>query len=101
MAKVENSTVAREAKHGEKMIEIKLRFWTDDIAGEPGKVIPKHAWSSGMVRIEGNKAHGIKPSRPLPFHSLLDIGTAVEKVLLEHEIVLHPSTKMRKYVKEK
>ena len=92
---------AREAKHGEKMIEVKLRFWTDDIATEPGKVIQKHAWSSGMVRIEGNKSHGITPSKPLPFHSLLDIGAVVEKVLIEHKIVLHPSRKMRKYVKEK
>ena len=101
MASENTDLVAREAKHGEKMIEIKLRFWTDQIADEQGKVIPKHAWSSGMVRIEGNKSHGITPSKPLPFHSLLDMGAVVEKVLLEHKVVLHPSRKMRKYVREK
>jgi hypothetical protein len=30
-----------EAKQGEKMIEVKLRFWTNDIAPENGKVLPK------------------------------------------------------------
>ena len=33
---------AREAKYGGKMIEVKIRFWTDGIA-EAGKIIPKHA----------------------------------------------------------
>jgi hypothetical protein len=31
---------SREAKHGEKMIWLKVGFWTDTIAPEPGKVIP-------------------------------------------------------------
>ena len=86
-----------EAKQGEKMIEIKLRFWTNDIASEPGKVLPKHAWSSGVVRVEGNSSHGIKPGSPRPFHSLLDVGAVIEKVLIEHGIVLHPPTRMKKY----
>ena|ERR1035437_3708107 len=92
--------VAQEAKHGEKMIEVKIRFWTNDISKEKGKVLPKHAWSSGMVRIEGNKSHGIVPSTPLPFASLLDVGAVIEKVLLEHHIVLHPSQRMSKYFSE-
>jgi hypothetical protein len=87
-----------EAKHGKKMIEISLRFWTNDISDEPGKVVPKHAWTSGVVRIQGNESHGIVPGNPIPFHSLLDIGSVVEKVLLNHGIVLHPNTKMDKYV---
>ena len=89
--------VSQEAKQGEKMIEIKLRFWTNDIAQEQGKVIPKNAWTAGVARIERNKSHGIEPSKPLPFHSLLDVGAVIEKVLIEHGVVLHPSTKMRKY----
>jgi hypothetical protein len=88
---------SQEAKQGEKMIEVKIRFWTNDIAPESGKVIPKHAWASGVVRMERNKSHGIEPSKPQPFHSLLDVGGVVEKVLIEHGIVLHPSRKMRKY----
>jgi hypothetical protein len=91
---------SREAKHGEKMIEIKLRFWTDDIA-EQGKVIPKHAWTAGVVRMEANRSHGISPRHPVPFHSLLDVGAIIEKVLIEHGVVLHPSPKMRKYVKDR
>jgi hypothetical protein len=90
---------SREAKQGQKMIEVKLRFWTNDIA-EEGKVIPKHAWAAGVARIERNPSHGITPGKPEPFHSLLDIGAVIEKVLIKHGIVLHPSRKMQKYVDE-
>jgi len=87
----------KDAKHGQKMVEIKVRFWTDGIAAEKGKVIPKHAWSAGVVRIERNDAHEIAPAQPVPFNSLLELGTAIEKVLIEYGIVLHRSTKMKKY----
>lgn len=97
MPQNKKSTAALEAEHGEKMIEIKLRFWTNDIASEPGKVLPKHAWSSGVVRIERNDSHGIKPGSPLPFHSLLDVGAAIQKVLIEHGVMLHANRTMRKY----
>jgi|ERR1700677_5086855 hypothetical protein len=90
-----------EANQGEKMIEVKLRFWTNDISPDQGKgVIPKHAWAAGVVRVERNKSHDITPLNPRIFHSLLDIGAVVEKVLIEHGIVLHRSKKMRKYVAE-
>lgn len=97
MAKQRTAT-SLEAKQGEKMIEVKLRFWTNNISPEPGKVLPKHAWSSGVVRIERNKSHSIEPGTPRPFHSLLDVGAVVERVLIEHGIVLHPSRKMKKYM---
>jgi hypothetical protein len=90
-----------EAKQGEKMIEIKLRFWTDGIAPEHGKIVPKHAWTGGVVRIERNKSHGIEPDNPKPFNSLLDVGAVIEKMLIENEIILHPNQKMRKYLKDK
>ncbi len=92
-----NDLTAKDAKHGQKMIEVKIRFWTDNMSTEKGKVIPKHARSSGVVRIERNEAHGITPSAPIPFNSLLDLGGAIEKVLTKHDIVLHPSRKMKKY----
>jgi hypothetical protein len=95
---VETTREAREAKHGEKMIEVKIRFWTDSLADDPGKVVPKHAWTSGVVRIESNKSHGIVPRNPRPFNSLLDVGAIVEKVLIDHGVVLHPSRQMQKYV---
>ncbi len=91
---------AIDAKHGEKMIEVKIRFWTNDIAPTKGQLVPKHAWSDGVVRIEGNKTHGITPGAPKPFHSLLDVGAVIEKTLIEQGIVLHPSRKMRKYVRD-
>jgi hypothetical protein len=89
----------REAKYGEKMIEVKIRFWTNDLVpNEPGKIIPKHAWAFGVVRIEGNKSHGIVPGKPRPFHSLLDVGAAIEKTLREHSVTLHLSPNMKKYM---
>jgi hypothetical protein len=88
---------AQEADHGERMIEVKLRFWTNSIAGEKKKIIPKNAWAAGVVRIERNDSHGIKPGNPLPFHSLLDVGAVIERVLIEHGVTLHPSKKMQKY----
>lgn len=92
------SIESREAKHGQKMIEVKLRFWTNDIAEKAGQIVPKHAWSSGVVRIESNKAHEIMPGKPKPFHSLLDIGAVVEKLLIDQGITLHSSRKMKKYL---
>jgi hypothetical protein len=92
-----SSTEDLEARHGQKMIEVKLRFWTNDIA-EPGKVRPRHAWAAGVVRVERNDAHGITPGPPLPFHSLLDVGAMIEKALIAHGIVLRPGPKMVKYL---
>lgn len=89
-----------EAKQGEKMVEIKLRFWTNDLSGTKGKIRPKHAWTSGVVLVERNPSHGIVPGKPQPFHSLLDVSAVIEKVLIHHSIVLHPSRKMLKYTDE-
>jgi hypothetical protein len=94
----ETNIAAREAKHGEKMIEIRIRFWTDGISPEPGKVVPKHALTSGVVHIQRNKAHGIVPKHPRTFNSLLDVGLAIEKTIKENGIVLHLSRGMQKYV---
>lgn len=96
MAKIEGIE-QREAQQGERMIEIKIRFWTNDIAVGKGIIIPKHAQSSGVVRIERNQSHGIVPHKPLPFHSLMDLTSVIEKVLLAQGITLHSSRKMQKY----
>lgn len=85
------------APHGEKMIEVKVRFWTDKIAGK-GKVSPRHARTAGVVRMEGNESHGIKPKQPRPFNSILEIPAVIERVLIEHGISLHRSRKARKYI---
>ena len=81
------------------MIEVKIRFWTDEIASERGKIRPKHAWASGVVRMESNRSHDISPKDPIPFNSLLELGAKIEQVLLDHGIVLHVrSTRMKKYI---
>lgn len=93
----EETPAALVAQHGDKMIEVRLRFWTNKLADEPGKVIPKHAWESGVVMIERNESHGISPGSPLPFHSLLDVGAVIERTLIEHKIKLHSTTRSKKY----
>jgi hypothetical protein len=86
------------ATHGQKMIEIRVRLWTNDIARTAGNIVPKHAWAQGVVMMEANPLHGIQPMSPRPFHSLLDLGAVIEKVLIAHGVVLHPGQRMSKYV---
>lgn len=93
----EKRRLGLRAPHGEKMIEVKVRFWTNNIATR-GKISPKKARAAGVVRMERNDAHGIKPRRPLPFNSLAEIPSAIEKTLIDHGIVLHASRRMRKYL---
>lgn len=96
--KTEEAVEAREAVHTKKMIEVRVRFWTNDLASGKNRIRPKHAWSSGAVRIERNDLHGIKPRGPRPFNSLMEITGVLERVLIEHGIVLHMSPKMKKYL---
>jgi hypothetical protein len=96
---IKGGVAAREAKHGEKMVQISVRFWTDQIVKDK-QILPKHAWSSGVVGITKNKSHAIVPGAWRPFNSLLELGSVIERVLIEHNIVLHHSTKMKKYMAE-
>ena len=34
----------REAAHGKRMLEVRVRFWTNDLAEGKGRIRPKHAW---------------------------------------------------------
>ena len=90
---------AKEAKYSERMIEIKVRFWTNGIE-DAKQIRPKHAWGSGVVRIKSNKSHAIAPGHAIPFNSMSEIGAVIERVLIEHGIVLHRSKKMRKYLSD-
>ena len=74
---------SREAKHGEKTIEVKIRFWTNSIAQSKGHIAPKHCWPSGMVTVPANKSHEISSNCPLPFRSLIDIPNVLERALIE------------------
>jgi hypothetical protein len=93
-----DKSTSEEARQGERMIEVKVRFFTNALGERKGSVLKKHAWTCGMVRLDTNQTHGIKSVKPRPFNSLLDLGSAVEKVLMEHGIILHASRKMRKYI---
>lgn len=94
---LKNQAIEREAQWGERMIELKVRFWTDKIAGGKGRIHQKHAWGSGVVRMERNRAHNIDPQKAIPFNSLMELLAAIEKLLIQHDITIHPSTRMRKY----
>lgn len=96
--KITSVPTPRPARHGERMIEVRLRFFTDDIAGKKGEIVPKHAWARGMASIERNVVHGITPTDPIPFNSASEIPFTVEKVLLAHGIKLVVSPKMKKYM---
>jgi hypothetical protein len=91
---------SREAQHGQKMIEIKVRFWTDGLAQEQGHVIPKHAWTGGVVHIKANPAHGISEGRPKIFNSLAEIPALIEDTLIEQGIMLRVGKKMEKYLEQ-
>jgi|SRR5579863_847272 len=48
-----------------------------------------------------NESHEIGAGEELMFQSLLDLGSAIEKALLQSKIVLHPSNRMDRYLKER
>lgn len=85
-----------EAPHGEKMIEIRIRFWTDSMA-EDGFVYPKHAWGSGMVITDRNDTHGIRAGDSIPFNSMAQLPAAIEKAMIASGIVLHKSRREKRY----
>jgi hypothetical protein len=91
-------TEARAAEHGNKMIEVRVRFWTDGIAPK-GSIFPKHAWDSGVVTMDGNKSHGIVPKSPAPFNSILELQAILAKVLVAHDVTLRPHRKSKKLFK--
>jgi hypothetical protein len=89
---------ARDAKWSERMIEVKVHFWTDGIADGEGRVLPKNAWTSGVVRIKNNRSHNITAQESqVPFNSLMEIPSVIEKVLIQNGINLHTSNRMKKY----
>lgn len=78
-----------EAQHGERMIVLKVRFFTDGLAEEDGKIKPRHAWAQGMIDIERNGSHDIRPKAPKASNSLFELMKVIEGVLREHGVKLH------------
>jgi hypothetical protein len=87
------------AKHGDKMIEIRIRLWTDSIAKDAkGMIVPKHAWDAGVVMLQRNESHSISPRDPLPFNGFADLPSKIEKVLLDQGVKIHLSKRQRRYL---
>jgi hypothetical protein len=93
---LQNNT-SREARLNEKMVELRIRFWTNNISETEGKIIPKQAWDSGVIIMERNTSHDIQPEKPKHFHSLMELPSVVEKVLIEHRVKLRKSGRSKKY----
>lgn len=88
---------SKKAQPNEKMIEVRIRFWTNDIAPTKGEISPKHSWDSGVVHMQSNTSHGIDPKNPKPFHTLMDLPAVIEKVLVAHGVQLHHGKQSLKY----
>jgi hypothetical protein len=89
---------AKEAQWGKRMIEVRVRLWTDKIAAGKGVIRPKHAWGAGVVRIDRNVEHGIVAGKGIPFNSMAEIPSKIERVLLDHGVKIHPSSRERRYI---
>ena len=92
------SIETREAKHGKRMIEVRVRFWTNDLADGKGRIRPRHAWGAGVVRMEPNDAHEIAGGEPIPFNSVAEIPAKLEKLLIDHGVTIHKSSRMKRYM---
>jgi hypothetical protein len=78
-----------EAPHGDKTVEITIRFWTDQLADEKGKLLPKHINNSGKIRMSANKTHGIPSEEAMIFDSITELPAKIEELLEHHKIVVH------------
>jgi hypothetical protein len=82
------------------MLQVEIRFFTNNLPGNNGAILPRQAWAKGVVMIQPNELLGIKPrNRPIPFNSLIEIPSKIEKILARNEITLHLPLRMRKYLK--
>ena len=88
MTATEISPEGIEAPPDEKTIEVTVRFSTDEIA--PNGILPKHAWDWGTVQMKPNLVHGIYPTQERHFHSMMELGAAIERTLVDHGIKLRP-----------
>lgn len=86
-------------EHGDRTIKIELHFWTDGIASERGKVVPKVCWDSGMIHILKNEGHGIERLEPIPFNSLSELEQKLEEAFRKAGIVVLKSKQKLYYPK--
>jgi hypothetical protein len=86
-----------QAQPGEKMLEIRIKFWTDQIAETRGEIVPKHALDAGIVYMPRNKSHDIHSTESEKFHTLLELPAAIQRLLIKQSIKLHQGRVTRKY----
>ncbi|MCK4445140.1 MAG: hypothetical protein KAW09_11390 [Thermoplasmata archaeon] len=84
--------ISRKMKNvpqGKRMIELRIRFWTNDIDGNPkGTITQKVCWDSGYVYVVKNNSHGIESKGQSRFRGLCELLGSVEKVLRKQNIKL-------------
>lgn len=86
-----------DAQHGEKVIELRVAFFTDEIASAQGRVVPKVCWDIGTVHLFANASHGIKSSEPYFFNGLSELPKVIEEILANNEIkILHSPKRTKK-----
>ena len=76
------------AKHGTKMIAVKIYFYTNDI-GETGKIRKKHMWDEGVAYMDTNRSHGSERSKGQQFNGLHGVGPAVVSLLRANGVKVH------------
>lgn len=84
-----------EAKHGDKMIEFRIKFFTNSIAERDGCIKKKHLWPNGMIHITRNDSHGIIGNQR-PFNSMAQILPILEDMMIENELTIIPTRRLYK-----
>ena len=86
-------------KWGDRTIQLRVLFHTNNISRKAGWVVKREAWDRGTVVPYTNEFHGIVPRRPVAhFNSLAEIPFAIEKCLIAHGVKIRPGQKSRKYL---
>lgn len=77
------------APHGEKTIEVRIHFFTDNMKGVPeGQQRPKHAWFKGGISLVANESHGLRP-RTVHFHGPLELMGQLGALLRDAGVKFH------------
>jgi len=92
---MKKTPIERPAKHGEKMIVVEVRFWTNGIAKKKNHIVPKHAWWKGVVYVWSNESHGIKSREGEMFRTGMELPLAVEKALAKHGVKMQQTQRRR------
>lgn len=94
---VQEKAVAR----GERMIAVtmRLQFWTNNIAGSEGRIVPGFCWEHGKVtvEIEPNQAHGLEHAKmsTTKFHAIEDLHRILFAALKHADIKMLFSNRYR------